>query len=222
MTRMATGLAVAAVAMGLLTGCSVSFGASGESTDTPVNPPATAAPTDPAQVPPTPEGPGATTPPETGATAPESALPENAGGFIRDYDAEQREANLLRSLQNEPPPAGPKYSLGPLMAGIYNVYGETTRENELLVLRAEGQFPDTGAAMTDFTERIRSQGAELTPVDAGELGGSAGCTPRTAAEGGTVTVCYLVDSTTLILIQGHGSIPEVSDALKRMHPSLKA
>lgn len=222
MTRMATGLAVAAVTVGLLTGCSVSFGASGEPTGTPGDPPATAAPTAPAQVPSTPEGAGTTAPQGTGATAPESALPENAGGFIRDYDAEQREAALLRDLQNDPPPTGPKYSLGPLMAGIYNVYGETTRENELLVLRAEGQFPDTGAAMTEFTERIRNQGAELTPVDPGEPGGSAGCTPRTNAEGATVTVCYLVDSTTLILVQGHGSIPEVGDALKRMHPSLKA
>ncbi|MQY08597.1 hypothetical protein [Actinomadura macrotermitis] len=160
--------------------------------------------------------------PTAGATAPGSDLPRLAGDFSRDYPAEERQAATLRELQNDPPPAGPKYSLGPLMAGIYMDLREPRKLDEVLVLRAEGSFPDTGAALTDFTARIRAQGAELTPVDPGKGGGSAGCTPRTTTSGGTKIVCYLVDETTLLLVSSSGTVQDVGEALAHMHGYLRA
>lgn len=194
---------VAVIALSALTGCQ-------ESLDPADDPAAVSTPADPMSP---------TGQPSAGATDPASALPDRAGAYVRDHAAEQRNAAKLLELQNDPPGDGPKYSLGPLMGGIYNVDGDMAPAGELWVLRADGRFPDTGAAMTDFTAKIRAQGSELTPIDSGEYGGSAGCTIR-AAQGASVTACYVVDSTTLLLVLGTKSIEEVAEGVRQLHPAL--
>jgi len=173
--------------------------------------------TTPTDLPTDPAGP---TGPTAGATAPSSALPENAGGFVRDHSAEQREAASLLQLQNNPPPQGHKYQLGPLFTGIYNVGGAPTIADELLVVRAEGQFSDPGAALTDLTQKARRSGTEITPVGSAFDDGRALCLRRQASAGdtATVTACYSVNSSTLLLVLGGKSIQEVSNAWSGWNP----
>ncbi|MBW8483324.1 hypothetical protein [Actinomadura parmotrematis] len=202
------GAAAAALAAGALAGCQVRAGAVATGEPTPVRA------STPAQA-------GDTGAPAAGATAPSSGLPETAGGYTRDHDAERREAAALLDVQNDPPSDGPKYALGPLTTGIYAEPGGASGLGEILVVRAEGDFPDTGAAMTDFTARVRAQGAELTPVDPGAGGGSAGCTTRETQGGAAKAVCYLVDATTLLVVSSAGTAEATGAALARMHPDLR-
>ncbi|WP_018656500.1 hypothetical protein [Actinomadura flavalba] len=195
-----------AVGAGALTGCTVRLGDTGGTPDGALpsisSPPVTVS---------------ASRRPAAGATDPASGLPRQAGPYIRNDEAERRDAEHILRMQNQPPSDGPKYGLGPLMAGIYSFPGDNSRTGEMMVARAEGAFPDTGAAMTDFTRNLRADGVELAPVD---LPGSAGCGTR-VMQGGRLSVCYLVDARTLLAVFSTGDVSDTENALKQLYPDLR-